>query len=135
MHPSAAAAATKPDLITTLRQNARKCDPTALRHFVPDGPITALLEIDHDGNILLLGAHTATPSDIRRCETVGKSPATSPDDAAAGTPDFTLAAARQGEPHLRREMGVYFLTHWPLGTAIRLVLGPLPRPGGECPRL
>jgi hypothetical protein len=57
--------------------------------------MTALLEVGNEGNILLLGARNATLSDIRRYKTVGKSPTTSPDDAATGTPDVALAAVAQ----------------------------------------
>jgi hypothetical protein len=90
-HPSATATSTKPDPIEALRENARKCDPTALRQLVPDGPATALLEVDQIGNILLLGARTATSSEIRRYKASTKQAAT--DNAATDTPDIAIPAA------------------------------------------
>jgi hypothetical protein len=74
-HPSATTSDTKPASIEALRQNARKCDPKALRHLVPDGLATALLEVNQDGEIALLGARAATSSDIRRYKASRKSAA------------------------------------------------------------
>jgi hypothetical protein len=42
LQPAAAAKSTTPDPIEALRQNARKCNQTALRQLVPNGPATAL---------------------------------------------------------------------------------------------
>jgi hypothetical protein len=67
-HSSATATGTKQDSIEALRKTAQKCEPTALRKFVPDGLAAALLDFDQGGNILLLGARGATLSDIRRCK-------------------------------------------------------------------
>ena len=66
MHLAVAATSSTPDQIEALRQNARKCNQTALRQLVPDGLAAALLEVNQDGNIALLAAWSATQSDIRR---------------------------------------------------------------------
>jgi hypothetical protein len=98
MHPAGTGKSAKPDPITALRQNARNCDSTALRRLVPEGPVAALLEVGHDGNILLLGARTATSSDIRRYNTSASLAATT--KAAIGTPDVALADIAQAEAAL-----------------------------------
>jgi hypothetical protein len=94
LHPPATANRSKSDPIEPLRQTARNCDSIALRNLVLDGPITALLEVDQDGDVLLLGARTATQSDIKRYKTAAKS--TASDNAATETPDMALVAAGQG---------------------------------------
>jgi hypothetical protein len=90
-HPSATATSTKPDPIESLRENARKCDPTALRQLVPAGPATALLDVDQDRDVVLLGARSATPSEIRRYKTSSKS--TDADEAPIVTANVESPAA------------------------------------------
>jgi hypothetical protein len=64
-HRSATATSTEPDPIEALRQNGLKCNPTVLRKLVSNGPVTALLDVDQDGDVVLLGARTVTSSEIR----------------------------------------------------------------------
>jgi hypothetical protein len=98
LHPAATANRSKSDPIEPLRHTARSCDSTALRHLVPEGPITALLEVDQDGDILLLGARTATQSDIKRYKTAAKS--TASDNAVIDAEDVAPADIAQAEPAL-----------------------------------
>ena len=74
-HPSAPATSTKPDPIEALRQNALKCTPTVLRQLVSGEPVTALLDVDQGGDVVLLGARIATSSEIRRYKVSTKSTA------------------------------------------------------------
>jgi hypothetical protein len=69
------ATSTEPDPIEALRQNARKCTPTVLRQLVSGEPVTALLDVDQDGDVVLLGTRTVTSSEIRRYKVSTKSTA------------------------------------------------------------
>jgi hypothetical protein len=75
MHAPAAVDSTKHDPIEALRQNAQKYGLERLQDLVPDGLAAALLEVNHDGKIALLGAWSATQSDIRRYKISTKSAA------------------------------------------------------------
>ena len=66
MHPAPAAKSTTPDPIEALRQNAQKYGLERLQDLVSDGLAAALLEVNQDGQIALLGAWRATESDIKR---------------------------------------------------------------------
>jgi hypothetical protein len=95
MHPAVIANSSKSDPIDALLQNAEKCDATTLRHLVPEGPAAALLEVDHDGNILLLGAWGATEVDIRRYKKSTNS--TTTDKAAMVNPGIAPPAIEHAE--------------------------------------
>jgi hypothetical protein len=84
----------KPDPINQLRHNAQKCDVQRLRQLMPDGPVTALFDLDNHGNVLLLGIRTASPSDIKRFERTTKTPPTT-ENAIVDAAEVPLAASGQ----------------------------------------
>src|SRR6266851_225822 len=59
-HPLETTTSAKPDPIEALRQNAQKYGLERLQDLVPDGLAAALLEVNQDGQIALLGAWGAT---------------------------------------------------------------------------
>ena len=50
--------ATEPHPIAALRQNALKCTPTVLQQLMSGEPVTALLDVDQDADVVLLGRVT-----------------------------------------------------------------------------